>query len=120
MDESTNFEQVVDSSQLSLMPLGSVSYNLSGNDADEEFLATSFSLQEEHTFGTFDMFQNTLYPDELSYLLNIDPIENDDLFLTVHELGIPDENGPSQSPSERQQLQHEPLIDPQMSTSTIL
>jgi hypothetical protein len=140
IDESINFEQVVDSSQLSLslpppyapldqqfrltsriiVPLGNVSYSISGNNADEEFLATSVPPQEEHTFETFDMFQNTLYPDDLSYLLNIDPIGNDDFFLTVRELGIPDENGPSQSTSERPQLQYEPLLDPQMNTPTIL
>ncbi|RGP64195.1 hypothetical protein FSPOR_8013 [Fusarium sporotrichioides] len=114
-----NFEEVVDSSQLSLS-LPPPYAPISGNNADEEFLATFVPPQEEHTFETFDMFQNTLYPDDLLYLLNIDPIENDDFFLTVRELGIPDENGPSQSTSERPQLQYEPLLDPQMNTPTIL
>ncbi|RKK06647.1 hypothetical protein BFJ68_g18316 [Fusarium oxysporum] len=68
----------------------------------------------------FDMFQNNLFPDDQSQFLNLDLIEDDDLLLTVPELAAPDETGTSQFTSERLQLQHEPYLDPQDDTSTIL
>lgn len=66
------------------------------------------------------MLQESLDPDDPSHFLNTDPIEIDDWLLTDPMLIVTDETGPSQSSSERPQLQHEPLLDPQMSTSTIL
>jgi len=139
VDESATFEQVVDSSQPSLSlspphrtrnrcirltPVITVSHDdaffgLSDNTVDEDFQATSIP-QQQHTFEYFDMFQNGSYFDNMSHLVHIDLLENERTLLDVPELAIPVETGLSQYTPERLELQNEPLLDPQMNTSTIL
>ncbi|KAG6978616.1 hypothetical protein FocnCong_v011773 [Fusarium oxysporum f. sp. conglutinans] len=120
IDESTTFEQAVGSSQPSLISLGDSPCSLPGNDFDADFSENLVPSQDVHTFEAFDMFQNNLFPDDQSQFLNLDLIEDDDLLLTAPELAAPDETGTSQFTSERLQLQHEPYLDPQDDTSTIL
>ncbi|SPJ73920.1 uncharacterized protein FTOL_03650 [Fusarium torulosum] len=120
MDESMTFEQVMGSSQPSLVSLGVDLYNLLENDVNEGFSQTFFPSQDAHGFETFNMFQDSVSPDNQSHFLNTGWIEDDGLLLTVPELAVPDETGPSQFTSERSPLQYEPLVDPQMDTSTIL
>jgi hypothetical protein len=139
VDESATYEQVVDSSQPSLsLPPPHITRNrrfrltpgiivshddaffgLSDNTVDEEFQATSI-LPQQHTFEHFDMFQNGSYFDNISHLVHIDLLENERTLLDVPELAIPAETGLSQYTPERLELQNEPLLDPQMNTSTIL
>jgi hypothetical protein len=66
------------------------------------------------------MFQDSISYDTQSHFLNTASIEDEDLLLTIPELAVPDETGPSQFTLERSPLQYEPLVDPQMDTSTIL
>jgi hypothetical protein len=119
VDESATYEQVVDSSQPSLISHDDAFFGLSDNTVDEEFQATSIPPQQ-HTFEHFDMFQNGSYFDNISHLVHIDLLENERTLLDVPELAIPAETGLSQYTPERLELQNEPLLDPQMNTSTIL
>ena len=139
VDESTTFEPVVDSSQLSLslppshrtrkqcfgltagiiVSANDPFFGLSDNPVNDELQATSTPSQQ-HIFEPFDIFQNVSYPGDISNLLHIDLLENEGMLLDVPELAVPVETGLSQYTPERLELQNEPLLDPQMNTSTIL
>lgn len=120
IDEPTTFEQAVGSSQPSLISLGDVPYSLPGNDFDADFSGNPIPPQDVHTFEAVDMFQDGLFTDSQSQFLNLDLIEDDDLLLTVPELAAPDGTRTGQFTPERLHLQHEPDLDPQDDTSTIL
>jgi hypothetical protein len=66
------------------------------------------------------MFQDNLFPNDQLQFLNLDLIDDDNLLLTVPQLAAPDETGTVQFTPERLQLRHEPFLDPQDDTSTIL
>ncbi|SCV45277.1 uncharacterized protein FFB14_08544 [Fusarium fujikuroi] len=120
IDESTTFEQAVDSSQPSLVSLGDTPYSFSSNAFNADFPENPVLSQNVHTFEAFDIFQNNLSLDNHSQLPNLDLIQDDDLLLTVPELAAPDETGTGQFTSERLYLRYELDIDPQNDTSTIL
>jgi hypothetical protein len=103
-----------------IVSLGGDRYSLPENDVNEGLSQTFFPSQDAHSFEAFNMFQDSVSPDIQLHLLNADWIEDDGLLLTVPELAVPDETGPSQFTLERSPLQYEPLVDPQMDTSTIL